>query len=89
VLDNGYCFQHSPDHAEAAEEARHRGLVNGNKIKALKGCRPKLDDMPALVRYTARIIVDVVEQRVPADVGRVALYGLSIQKGLLEANDLE
>ena len=88
LVGNGHCFTHSPDHQVEAAEARRRGLVNGNKIKALNGCRPALNDMPGLVKFTARVINDTFEMKLPYDVARTVLYGLSIQRQNIEAGDL-
>jgi hypothetical protein len=88
LVGNGHCFTHSPDHAEAASAARHRGLVNGNKIKALKGCRPALNDMPGLVKFTAKVINDTYDLKLPYDVARTVLYGLSIQRQLIESGSV-
>jgi hypothetical protein len=41
------------------------------------------------VRFTGRLIQDVLYQTTPVDVGRAVLYGISIQRQLVESGDLE
>jgi hypothetical protein len=84
-----WCWSHDPERAEQAAAARQRGAVNANKLRALQGRRPRLDTPQALVRYTAGIILDVAEGQMFADVGRVVLYGISIQMRLVELSDME
>ena len=41
------------------------------------------------MRFTGKLIRDVLDQTTPVDVGRAVLYGISIQRQLIEAGDLE
>lgn len=58
-------------------------------MRALRGRRPKLDTVPALVKFTAGLIGDLLDGSRPLDVVRAAVYAVTVQKGLLEAGDLE
>ena len=69
--------------------ARAKGGTNPAKLRVLVGRRRKLDTPAELVQYTAGIVQDVVAGALSADIGRVALYGVSIQMRLLEGSDIE
>jgi hypothetical protein len=71
------------------QRARSRGGTSAAKLRALEGRRSKLDTPAALVRFVATLVQDVVGGTVGPDVARVALYGCSIQRQLLETSDLE
>jgi len=43
----------------------------------------------ALVRFTGRLIQNVIDETTPVDVGRALLYDISIQRQLVESGDLE
>jgi hypothetical protein len=83
------CISHDPERAEALAAARSKGGQHCARLRVLQGQRAKLDTPRALVRYTAGIILDVAEGKLLADVGRVVLYGINIQRTLLESSDLE
>jgi len=80
---------HDPAHADAVRAGRARGGAAASKLRALQGRRSKLDTPAALLRFCATVVYDVVEHRLEPDCARVALYGLSIQKSLLEVADIE
>lgn len=84
-----YCLSHDPAHQEALRASRAKGGANASKLRALRGKRAKLDTLPALVKFTAGVIQDVLGLSLPVDVGRCVLYGLSIQRDLVETSDLE
>lgn len=83
------CWAHDPAHAEAAREARARGAAKGNRARALRAGQPRMDDVQGLVKFTALVVTGVLSQRIPVDVGRCVLYGVGIQKSLIEVSDLE
>lgn len=83
------CVSHAPERAEAMHQARSRGATNANRLRALEGRRAKLDTPAALVKFVGILVQDVVGGAVEPDVARVALYGCSIQRQLLETTDLE
>jgi len=60
------------------------GGAKASKLRALRARRPRLDTVGALVAFTAGVIGDVLEGRIGVDVGRTAIYGLSLQRQLLE-----
>lgn len=84
-----FCLSHDPERAAQLRESRARGGAAAAKLRALKGKRAKLDTLPALVRFTAGLIQGVLDQSTPVDIGRCVLYGLSIQRDLVETSDLE
>jgi hypothetical protein len=71
------------------QAARRRGGQRTGQLRLLRGKRRRLDSPSALVRFTADVIQDVLAGQVEADVARVCLYGVSIQRQLLEVSDLE
>ena len=83
------CWAHDPDQAAAAREARARGAAKGNRTRALRAGQPRFDNPRALVMFTATVLDGVLSGKIPPDVGRVVLYGVSIQRQLLESGDLE
>ena len=87
--DSTFCLSHHPERQVAVQEARARGGAAASKLRALEGRRAKLDTPKALVRFTGRLIQDVLDQTIPVDVGRAVLYGISIQRQLVESGDLE
>lgn len=86
---SAWCAFHAPELAEQRQAARSRGAVASNKLRAIEGKRSRLDAPAALARFTADLIHRTVEGRLPADVARTAFYGLSIQRQLLEASEME
>jgi hypothetical protein len=83
------CLAHDPDRAETARAARSRGAVHANKLRAINGRRSRLETVPSLVAFTGRLIQDVMDGTTPAEIGRVVLYGISIQRHLVEVGELE
>lgn len=83
------CPVHDPERAEAVRAARSRGATSTNKLRALRGRLPKLDDTSGLVRFTARLIGEVYSGQVTADTARVLVYAMGLQRQLLETSDLE
>jgi hypothetical protein len=83
------CIMHTPELRGQVEEARRRGGTTWAKIRVLQGKRQKLDTPKALVRFTADVVQDVVAGTIVPDIARAALYGVSIQRQLLETSDLE
>ena len=88
-LGLSYCLVHDPERAEAVREARARGGATATKLRALKARRPRLDTAAGLIRFNAGVIADTLEGRLLPDVARAVLYGMSIQRQLVEAGDLE
>lgn len=61
-------------------------------MKALNGQRRRLDTPAALLTFTSALVQDILAGTVQVDVGRTGLYGVGIQKSLLElqsATDFE
>lgn len=58
-------------------------------MKALRARRLRLDTPTALVKFTALLVQDALDGTTAVDVARCALYGVSIQRQLVEASDLE
>ena len=85
--DSALCFVHG--RPEAAAAARANGARQAAKLRSIRGRRSRLATVPELVRFTADLIHRVVAGELEADVARCALYGLHLQKGLVEASDLE
>jgi hypothetical protein len=72
-----------------AQAARSRGAVSSNKLRALEGRRAKLDTPAALVGFTGKLIQELLDGTTPVDVGRAVLYGIGIQRQLVESSELE
>jgi hypothetical protein len=89
LTGGGYCWNHDPERAGDVRQARAKGGAAASKLRALRGRRSKLDTVPALVAFTAGVIQDTLVGGLAPDVARVVLYGLSIQRQLVEAGDLD
>jgi len=87
--DSAFCLAHDKTRRAAAQAARAKGATVSNKLRALEGRRRRLDSAPELVTFTSGIVQDLLSGSVTVDVGRAVLYGVSIQKSLLEASDLD
>jgi len=85
ALPSGRCWNHDP----ARAEERHRARASGGQIKALKNRQPKFDTPKALIGFTGLILGGVLAGRIAPDIGRCVLYGINIQKSLIESSDLE
>jgi len=85
ALPSGLCWNHDPSRAEE----RHRARAKGGKVRALKSHTPRFDTPKALIGFTGLILGGVLAGRIAPDVGRAVLYGVSIQRQLIEASDLE
>jgi hypothetical protein len=83
------CWAHDPAQAEAAREARARGAAKGNRTRALRAGQPRMDNVQGLVKFTGLVITGVLSQKIPVDVGRCVLYGVGIQKSLIEVGGLQ
>lgn len=79
------CAVHEPTRQAQVQAAR----AKGGQVKAIRGRRAKLDTVPALVKFTAGLIGDLLDGTRPLGVARVALYGISIQRQLVEASTIE
>lgn len=80
---------HDPARAAAVAAARARGGTVAAKLKILQGKRARLDSQHALVRFVSDVVQDTLAGTVEPDVARVVLYGISIQRALIEASGLE
>jgi hypothetical protein len=88
-LHRAYCLAHDPELAEKVAAARRRGGTVAMKLRHLQGRRLRLDTVPALAKFTSTIVQDVVAGTIEPDVARTALYGVSIQRQLIELADVE
>ena len=86
---SAYCFMHDPEQRVARATALAKGGAQASKLRAIKGRRSKLATASELVAFTAGVIHDVMEGRLETDTARVVLYGVSIQRQLVEVADLE
>ena len=84
-----YCVMHDPEKAAAVAAARARGGTVAAKLRVLQGKRLRLDTAAALVRFTADVVQDTLAGTVEPDVARTVLYGVSIQRQLVEVADHE
>ena len=87
--DSGYCFAHDPARRAELLESRAKGAVASNTLRSIRGKRTKLDNAAGLVKFTDTLIHDTLDGTVEKDVARVVLYGVSIQRQLVETGDLE
>jgi len=79
------CQVHDPARVATVQAGRSRG----GKVRALNGQRAKLDTVPALVKFTARLIGDLQAGSLDLNLGRALVYALTLQKGLVEISDIE
>ena len=84
-----YCFVHDPEQRAARATARAKGRAQASKLRAIQGRRSQLATASELVTFTAGVIHDVREGKLEPDTARVVLYGVSIQRQLVEIADLE
>ena len=85
----GWCIAHDPTRRDEVRAARAKGATIKNKLVALEGRRKKLHSAAALIAFTSDVVQSVLDGSVLPDVGRVALYGASVLRQLVEAGDLE
>jgi hypothetical protein len=83
------CWAHDPAQAEAAREARARGAAKSNVTRALRAKQPRYDSPRELVKFVGLILSGTLVGKIAPDVARVVLYGVSIQRQLLESSSLE
>ena len=83
-----YCLSHDPERAEQVQASRARGAKRGNRLRALRGRGSKLDTMPELVKFVADVVKDTTGRKLDVAIARTVLYGISIQRQLIEASDL-
>jgi len=68
--------------------ARQKGGRAAGQLRSIEGRRRKLDTPAELIAFTSTVVQDVIAGTVLPDIARVALYGISIQKSLIETGDL-
>jgi len=88
-LDDGYCFVHSPNRTAEVRQARQKGARAAGQLRVIQGKRKKLETASELIAFTGGVVQDVLAGTVLPDVARAALYGVAIQRQLIEASDLE
>lgn len=84
-----YCLSHDPERVGDVRRSRAKGGAAASKLRALRGRRSKLDTVPALVGFTAGVIHETLTGELVPEIARCVLYGLSIQRQLVEAGELE
>ncbi len=84
-----WCFAHDPERTQERQAARAKGSLRAGQMRKLRGKRARLDTVPGLVRFVAQVIQDALDGTIDVGAARMALYGASIQKQLLETSDLE
>jgi hypothetical protein len=82
---SAFCWTHDPDR----EHERLVARAKGGRLKALKGRRLKLDDAAGLLRFNADLVHRLLEGDLEADVVRVVVNALNLQRQLIEAGDIE
>ena len=86
---DGYCIAHDPRRHNEAQAARAKGGTVKNQLRTLAGRRKRLSTAAELIAFTSGVIQDVLSGDVQPEVARVCLYGISIQRQLVEVGDLE
>jgi hypothetical protein len=84
ALESGRCWNHDPDRAEERRAARSKG----GKLRAIRGHRSRLVTVPELLRFNAEVVHRAISGELPPDLARVAIYGLTLQRALIESGDL-
>ena len=90
VLPGGdYCAFHDPALADRRQQARAEGARKRNRLRSIRSKRAPLDSAAGLARFTDGVIHGAVEGTIAVDVARVALYGVSVLRQVLETHELE
>jgi hypothetical protein len=84
-----WCIAHDPDRASQRAAARARGGVAAGRLRLLRGKRARLDSAGGLLQFTAGVIHDTLGGDLDKDVAKVVLYGVSIQRQLVETGEIE
>jgi hypothetical protein len=84
-----WCFTHDPEKASERRAARQAGAKKAGELRKARGRRRKLDSAAGLIAYVSDIVQRVERAEMAPDVGRCVLYGVSIQRQLVETGDLE
>jgi hypothetical protein len=77
----------SVEQVRTEREARAKGGAAASKVRMLKGKRAKLDTADDLIRFNAGVIHDLLDGTLDADTARVAIYGLNLQRQLIETGE--
>jgi hypothetical protein len=80
-----FCAVHEPERAEQVRAARSKG----GKVAALASRRRHLDTPGRLVRFASSVIQDALDGTLDLAVAKTVLYGVGIQRSLVEASDIE
>ena len=88
ALEAGRCVMHDPSRAEQMRDARAAGAVKAAKVRSLRGHRSRLVTVPELLRFNADVVHRAISGELPPDLARVAIYGLTLQRALIESGDL-
>jgi hypothetical protein len=83
------CWSHDPRQAEQAARARAEGASKGGKLRSIVGRRSKLATAEQVLAFNADVVHRVLSGELAVDVARCAIYGLSLQRQLIESSDLE
>jgi hypothetical protein len=86
--DSDRCFSHDPSRAEERRAARAAGGAKASQLRLLRGRRPRLEEPRQLVRFLGSLILDVLDGRVSAEVGRTCFYGCATLRQTIELGDL-
>jgi hypothetical protein len=61
----------------------------GGKLRSIVGRRSKLASAEQVLTFNADVVHRVMSGELAVDVARCAIYGLSLQRQLIESSDLE
>jgi hypothetical protein len=89
VGEDGYCWGHDPKRREEAQAARSEGARTKNHLGRLRRLSARLTTNEDLMRFSSAVITDLFQGRVSDQVARAVLYGVSVQRALIESASIE
>lgn len=82
-----WCITHDPERQADVRAARSRGGATASKLRALEGRRARLETPAQLLRFTGKLIHDVVDGVLDPKVAGTAFYGISIARQLADVTE--
>ena len=84
---DGHCSVHCPERADAMAAARRKGGHNRSNVQRSYNRLP--DDLKAIAKLVAEVIVEVRDQRLPANVGNSVATLARALVGAIESGNVE
>lgn len=90
IADGDYCFTHSPEHKGQRQDAHQKGGKNRKRQRILKPfpmCDPKT--VQGLGQFLEVVMQGAWSQDIQPPLARTLGYLAQVQKGVIEAGELE